>query len=525
MSKKIFLLFVLAILFTLCCCPAVFFFPLIRSAPTSKPEFPFLSSTAPTLIPPSVTITTATSNSLSPFTYAWNDRTPFQRGLSPHAQFVLGELPGATVYHLALRFGNPPNHAQGQVEIRYTNTESVSLTEIYLALFPNLLGGSLQVQETALNGHPVRPLFPDNWLMAVPLDPPLLPGEALTLRIAFNVRVPSGKVDYYHGIFGYNEGILSFAHAYPTVLVYNEEGWNNQTPDLDGDPLFADPSFYLISIEAPAHLTLVTSGVEIARLKTGEWQQVLIANGPARDFYLCAAPGWRKHSRLTADGTRVNLYVPPGVEQEIIEQGLDTAIAALEIFSRRYGPYPYTEFDIAPIVTSAGGVEYPGMTAISLDAFDWQRYYEIVIAHETAHAWFYNLVGNDTQDEPWLDEAAVQFATWQYFYDRYGAEQAQNLRLLDFELRLLMSAAQDTPIGLPVSAYEMDEYGNIVYGRGPLFFLALREEMGEETFDRFLREYVGRYAWKTARARDFHALAEEVCACELDSLFETWVYP
>ncbi|MCS7011852.1 MAG: M1 family metallopeptidase [Anaerolineales bacterium] len=456
--------------------------------------------------------------------FSWNDLSPFYSGLQPQAREALGGLSGATVYHLAFQLSDPPTQAHGVAEIYYTNTEGIPLDEIYLALFPNLLGGEMEIVAISANGHSLSPER-SSWLLRVPLSFPLEAGKTVSLHIEFMVTVPSDLQNSYYGILGYNEGILSFAHGYPTVLVYNEEGWNNTMPDLDGDPLFADPSFYVVSIDAPAQLTLVTSGVELERSEKQGRQQVLIANGPARDFYLCAAPGWQKHSQVTEAGVQVNLYAPAGLAPDLIEKSLSFGASALDIFSRRYGDYPYTEFDIAPIVTFAGGVEYPGMTAISQEAFDWGDYLEMILVHEAAHAWFYNLVGNDTQDEPWLDEAAAQFATWQYFYDRYGEEAAEAIRLLDFELRMATASEPSIPIGLPVAAYTNEDYAAIVYGRGPLFFLALREQMGEETFDRFLRQYVATYAWRTARAQDFHALAETVCACDLDSLFAEWVYP
>lgn len=225
MSRKIFLLFVLAATLPLCCCPAVFFFPTSSATPTITPDFILPLPTSPEFLP---TPTTPSLDIFSPFSYAWDDLSPFIYGLLPHAQSVLEELSGATVYHLALRLQHSTEPRQRPGRDSLYEHRRHPLSEIYLALFPNLLGGSLRVQATALNGRPVYPRFSDGWLMMVPLDPPLLPGEALTLRITFQVNIPTGGGSYYHGIFGYNQGILSLAHAYPTVLVYDEEGWNNQ---------------------------------------------------------------------------------------------------------------------------------------------------------------------------------------------------------------------------------------------------------------------------------------------------------
>ena len=84
-------------------------------------------------------------------------------------------------------------------------------------------------------------------------------------------------------------------------------------------------------------------------------------------------------------------------------------------------------------------------------------------------------------------------------------------------------------VKLPVAAYSeggefAGAYGAIVYGRGPLFFEALRDEMGQATFDAFLRDYVQENRWGIATTESLRALAEQHCGCDLEALFEEWVY-
>jgi hypothetical protein len=516
-KKKLIISLILSFLLLACACPVL---PLLT--PTQSPT---ATPTLRSIVPPG-TLTVESPTSISPdeapFTYAWDDREPFRLNLTTAGQAALEGSPGASVYHLGLSFSNPPTHALGLEEVRYTNTEAIPLEEIDLALFPELLGGNIDIQSVSLDGAPVSPIY-EEWLMRLPLPEPLQPREAVIIHIEFEVDIPSGGGDYYYGIFGYNSGMLSFAHAYPTILVYNEEGWNNQTPDLDGDPLFADSSFYLVSIDAPADLVLVTAGVELERVETADRQRVLIADGPARDFYLAASSEWIKQSASAGEIT-INSYAPADLESES-QDALRNGVAAIETFSERYGAYPYSEFDIAPIVTEAGGVEYPGMTSISDSAYYWGDFLEIVVVHESAHMWFYNLVGNDTLDQPWLDESLAQFATWQYYLDRYGTVAAEGYQQADLQGTWDMAENPDTPIGLPVSAYPGYEYASIVYGRGAFFFLALRDRMGVEAFDEFMRAYVQQYAWGISSTEGFKALAEGYCNCNLTSLFDEWVYP
>jgi aminopeptidase N len=151
-------------------------------------------------------------------------------------------------------------------------------------------------------------------------------------------------------------------------------------------------------------------------------------------------------------------------------------------------------------------------------------YMESTVAHEVGHQWFYALVGDDQLDDPWLDESLTQFITLQYYEDEYGQQGGDGFRQ-SLEGRWERVGNADIPIGLPVADYDGPEYGAIVYGRGPLFFDALRTEMGTEKFDAFLKDYTESLSWGIATPEFLQSLAEQHCACELDALFDEWVYP
>jgi len=178
------------------------------------------------------------------------------------------------------------------------------------------------------------------------------------------------------------------------------------------------------------------------------------------------------------------------------------------------------------------GIEYPGTVGITLREYDpdydfngvpSEVYLESTVAHEVGHQWFYNAVGNDQVDEPWLDEAITQYVTWLYYVDAYGPKGAEGYRS-SWTDRWERVDRAEIPIGLPAGAYEGREYGAIVYGRGPLFVTALAQEMGQETFDAFLRDYYQTHKWGIGTGDAFRQLAQEHCQCDLSTLFEAWVY-
>jgi aminopeptidase N len=135
------------------------------------------------------------------------------------------------------------------------------------------------------------------------------------------------------------------------------------------------------------------------------------------------------------------------------------------------------------------------------------------------------MVGNDQLDEPWLDEALTQYTSLLYVEERYGASAAERMLERRFEgpYRRLSESEQEIAVGLPVEAFSEELYGAIVYGKGPLFFQALREQVGDEAFVQILRAYYDRFRYAIAYPQDFMALAEQVSGQDLDPLYAEYI--
>ena len=490
------------------------------------------ASPTPTLVapalPPNPDLPTPPPQS-DPMTTPWDDRSIFKSGLVASAQSVLDEMQGASVYHIEFTIAKNRYEITGTEEVHYTNTEDVALNEVQFRLFPNILGGEMKISNLTVDGQTTEPDYGlANSLMIVPLSAPLEIGQSIVIKMDYEVTVPQ-EVELNYGVLAYYDNVLALAHAYPIICVYDDEGWNAELPSQDGDIVYADAAFYLARVHAPKNLTLVTSGSKISRDEDGQTQVLTVASGPARDFYLAASPKYVEVSK-TVGGVTIRSYAPREFKDGA-QFALDTASKSIDVFSKRYAPYPYTEFDIVSTPTFALGIEYPGMTAITTRIYDIggeyhgvpaSMYLESVVAHEVGHQWFYNLVGNDQLDDPWLDESLTQFITLQYYADEYGKNEEDGFRA-GLEERWARVEYAKIPIGKPVAYYQGLQYSPIVYGRGPLFFIALREKMGTEAFDLFIKEYTESLSWSIATPEYLQSLAERICACELDALFDEWV--
>ncbi len=474
------------------------------------------------------TVETATLPEPALFDNPWDDREIFRAGLIEAEHAVLDALPGASVYHMTLTI-DEPTAVTGQMQVRYTNQEDIPLDEVYFHLLPNQLGGSIAVSDVTVNGKHVQPDTQETALR-VPLEQTLDPGQAVVLQMEFLTTLPDEESTKYN-ILAFDEDILALAHFYPMIAAYDDQGWHIEPSPPHGDETYADMSHFLLRLTAPAEQVVVSTGVEIDRSETESTQTITIAAGPVRDFYLAMSDRYAVVSENVGP-TQINSYAP----RELLdgaEMALDVTAHALRSYSERFGPYPYNELDIVSTPTMALGIEYPGIFANAVRIYDLSSasasgvpnaiLLESTTAHEAAHQWFYNLVGNDQLNEPWLDEATAQYATWMYYIDRYGEQNAEGY-YESLQGRWARTEFADIPIGMPADAYSGAEYGSIVYGRGPIFLDELAQEMGQDTFDAFLRNYNETFRWKIATSEEFQALAEQHCQCDLSAQFNESVY-
>jgi hypothetical protein len=495
---------------------------------TPPPPLP-VSTATPVIV--SLATPQPVSTSIPAVVDNWGDRAIFRSGLIQSEQKALEQLPGASIYHLDVQLADDLASLQGQERVRYTNQEDKALDAIYFQLFPNQTGGKTNVTAVKVDGKEAQPVYEaDQSTLKVPLPAPLQPGQPVVLQLDFKVEIPT-SVGGSYGLFGYLDHILVLDGFYPAIPAYDERGWHAGKLPSNADSTYQDASFYVVRVTAPASLTLVASGVQAERAEKDNQQVVTFAAGPVRDFYMAASDRFTLISETTGE-TRVNSYA---FKESVdgAKLALKTAVNAIKSFSARFGAYPYTEFDVVSTpMQGASGIEYPGMTGINYTMYDLKTMVsgnpaaamlESTVAHEVGHQWFYNIIGNDQINEPWVDEAVTQYVTGLYFLDMYGTQGMESYRN-SWLARWDRTERSKVPIGQPAGSYQGKEYSAIVYGRGPLFVEALAQKLGT-AFDPFMRDYYQSYQWHIGTTAGFKQLAEKHCQCDLTPLFAEWVYP
>jgi aminopeptidase N len=169
-----------------------------------------------------------------------------------------------------------------------------------------------------------------------------------------------------------------------------------------------------------------------------------------------------------AGGIAVRAFTRPG--------GLDgdrlvaQAVNALTAMTDRLDvPYPWPAFTI--VETSGGyGLESPGLIWIPSGTAPANIPY--LVHHETAHQWFYGLVGSDQQAEPFADEAASDLLA----------------RTVIGALR--GSRCDRAPLDRAIPRYTRACYYEVIYIQGANFLDDLRETMGTDRFWTALHDYL-----------------------------------
>jgi hypothetical protein len=463
--------------------------------------------------------------------FFWDDMKTIEENLLPEAQSILAEMGSAPYYLLDFELDPELDSVKGTVNLHYTNTSEDRLPYLVFQLFPVVYGGSVYLGEITVDQQSVfTELHEEGTQLHVVLDEPLLPGESVLVYIPFESTIPREMGGNY-GLYGYFDEILVLDGFYPMMAIYDGGEWRSHITSPNGDIKFQEMSLYAVTAKLPLDLQVISTGKVTAEKKEAKNQILSISAGPVREFYFAASEHFITRERAVDNITLRSTGLAGN--EDAVAYALNVSENAVISYSSRFGPYPYTELDIISTPMQALGMEYPGVSTIATGLYDLsgnfqgtsnQVILDSVIAHEIGHQWFFNLVGNDQVEEPWLDEALTQYIVRLYYEDTYGESAAQSYAD-SWNVRWSRVNFAETPIGLASYEYDSQSYGSIVYGRGPYFIEALENEMGEEAFARALKTYFETYAWDVATAAGFRQSMETVCTCDLTSLFEGWVKP
>ncbi len=331
-------------------------------------------------------------------------------------------------------------------------------------------GSRLDAGPVARGGTRLRVQRPNATTLIVRLGRTLAPNSAVTVHLPWRLRMPAGHYDR----------IARFAHGlrlgtfFPILAWDLRRGWVTDPPArILSESSTAPAADFDIRVRAPSGVRALVSGVPVG---AGHWHADAV-----RDVALAVG---RFRVATTAAHAPDTVTVRVAVTRGRPEIPLALAKHALEALARRYGPYRWPVYTVVipPDVRNIG-IEYPTLTF-----FGRSKLARLILDHETAHQWFYSLVGNDQARDPWLDET---LATWAQ--RRLGSSRRRAPRRLPAGVR--------RHVGAPMTYW--NNFGRWyfygVYAEGVKALTSLHDAA---TVDCALRAYAARQAYAIAQPGD-----------------------
>lgn len=429
--------------------------------------------------------------------------------------------PATSRYTLRARLDAAAHTLTVSETIGYANTSPAALPNLLLVVEPNWQPGIFQLDALTWGDRaPVEGWTLTEGILQIPLEPPLPAGGARTLQIAYTLQIPPRP-----GPFGYNPRQTNLGDWYPFIPPYDPAlGWLAYRPGLVGEHLLYEAAAYEVEFTLENASPAVVVAASAPAQREGDTYRYELAS--ARNFALSLSPEYVTFSQTAQTGlgpVELTSYAFPET-RAAGEAALETTRAALEFFSETFGPYPHPALTIVE-AAFPDGMEYDGLYFLSQDWY-WAylgnpaSYLTLLAAHETAHQWFYGLLGSNQAMEPWLDEALATYCE-ALFYEHT----APDLVPWWWEYRVNLYAPEGSVDNSIYKFGAFRPYVDAVYLRGALFLQATREAMGDEAFMAALRAYAHENRHRLVTAEDFFAALRAHATFDLEAIlaafFET----
>ena len=368
--------------------------------------------------------------------------------------------------------------------------------------------GSLTLYEVFWNGERAACRFDDEACTALRVTVPGMEmGETGEMTLRFTGLLPrcahrAGEIN----------GVWQMGNVIPQIPLYQDHAFRADAYSPIGDPFVSPCADFSVHVFVPEGFVPACSA-PLEKREDGGWHGFIPA---ARDIALCVSADYHAVS-ARAGHTLVTAYAR---KNEDARAALKYAQQAVEVFSGLYGPYPYAALTVCEADFPFGGMEYSGLVMIGGACFapNMRETLELTVAHETAHQWFYGLVGSDQVNAPWQDEAMCQWAMLRYVGKTYGQGSYETLRYYRVDAPMMENVPGSLTPGSPIDYFDsLSDYSTVVYGRGAALLTALDEMLPKGTDD-FLRAYADAYRYRFVTRQEFETFLNRYAGMDLSPL-------
>jgi hypothetical protein len=317
--------------------------------------------------------------------------------------------------------------------------------------------GSMRRLRVTVDGIRVRPRVKGQTI-GVPLSAPLAESANATVDVSFVARLRTSTAgrSYFFSRLG---GVAQLYRFIP---------WLSRTipfgPQDHGEPFLTPTSPRVqVTVSSDRRLVWATSGQRVSR--DGDGRATYLATD-VRDFAIAASPSYRTVRGTSANGRTAIIAHTLGADGRRL---IELARRELQRYERLSGvPFPHPTYTIAE---SGGGLAMEAPALIWIPRSRSAADHPFLVSHETAHQWWYGIVGNDQSTNAFADEAMAD----------YLSRRAH--------LSLRPSRCPPDRLDRDIRGYSSTCYYEVIYVQGGLFLDRLRRDFGEASFRRAIRSY------------------------------------
>ena len=349
---------------------------------------------------------------------------------------------------------------------------------IVFRLWPNMpvereVGARLDVRNVRVGGAAVSSTRPDPTTLV--LAHAVAAGKRTTVSMSWTLTLPRKPTER---LASADDVRLS---SFFPLLAWSSTNWALDPPERQLETWTSPVADFDVKLTTPKGMRAVASGVREGK---GRWHASAV-----RDFAVDAGRFAFARRTVHVPGRVAVTVAAPPTYAAALQPFLEAATRAVTTFSRRYAPYPWSTYTVVLEDDRLMlGEEYPTLVYVSVDAT------APVVTHETAHQWFYSLVGDDQGRDPWLDESLAEWAT---------ARLDQNV---GEEAGVITPAAVLDRLGEPMTFWGPLVFRPLVYDGLYLQGVKALASFGDdEGVDCALQHYVHDNAYRTATPRDLLA--------------------
>jgi aminopeptidase N len=418
--------------------------------------------------------------------------------------------------HYDARFEVPADReaaVTGEVEVRFTLREANEpLVLDFRAPADHVLG-------VLLDG--------DSVAYSVPPDHIVIPARALSAG-AHTVRVRFRSTD----------AALNRQDAFLYALFVPDRASTAlpvfEQPDLKGT--------FAVTLTVPSHWTALANGALVSRDSSDASRHVVrfAPSEPISTYLFAFAAGELQVETAERGGRTFTMYhretdaAKVARNREAIFDLHATALDWLEDYTAIAYPFGKFAFFAVPAF-QFGGMEHPGAIwyraeSLFLDATA-SRTQELgrasLIAHETAHMWFGDLVTMRWFNDVWMKEVFANFMAAKIAGPAFPD---LNLSLRFFQAHHPTAYGVDRTAGANPIRQPLENlreagslYGAIIYQKAPVVMQQLEQLIGETALRDGLRAYLDRYRFGNATWPDLIAILDDATPDDLATWSRVWV--